>query len=303
MKRSAWQLAANSTSLSRTPLHVATSSSRPLPASSHLFHRSRQPSCLAKTQGPKRSKRGTSRKGSTPSSARPGSSCGQKRDLSIPIPVPEHKRLRASQVKPVTLGRYLQAVTELEQWAADHRKSLGPAHADRSICVFLHDLCEQGRSIVDARSTVYGFILLRCDSSWPEKFLLSQSKAAIKGWCSRFPVHSRAAVDLQVWDVIAWKCWQNNCKLASAAILLQGDLYLRPCEVRGLRKHSVIKPVSARSTYWGVVLAQQEEGVPTKTGTFDDCVLLDTVCRSDLHLVLKWLYNQALNDDALLSLG
>lgn len=152
-------------------------------------------------------------------------------------------------------------------------------------------LCEDGRSITDARSTVFGFILFKCESPLPEKLLLPQSKAAIKGWSSRFPTHSRAAVDLQVWDVVAAKCLDNGKKMSAAAILIQGDLYLRPHEVIGLRKKSVIKPVSSRSRYWGVVLAQQDDEIPTKTGTYDDCILMDTHVRSDVQVIIKRLYS------------
>jgi integrase len=88
--------------------------------------------------------------------------------------------------------------------------------------------------------------------------------------------------------------------MSAGAIILQGDLYLRPHEILGLRKKAVLKPVSSRSKYGGVVLAQQEDEVLTKTGTYDDCVLLDTVCRSDVQIVLKSLYNKTATKESYL---
>ena len=88
--------------------------------------------------------------------------------------------------------------------------------------------------------------------------------------------------------------------MSAGAIILQGDLYLRPHEILGLRKKAVIKPVSSRSKYGGVVLAQQEDEVPAKACTYDDCVLLDTVCRSDVQIVLKSLYNKTATNESYL---
>ena len=210
----------------------------------------------------------------------------------MPIEVPAHKRLRASQVKAVTLGRYLQAVSQFESWVEQNRRSLGPSRVDRTMVDYIHFICEQGRPIIDARSAVFGYILLRSESNTPEKFLMTQAKAALKGWTSRFPTHSRAAVDLQVWNVIAWQCWKFGETLTAAAILIQGDLYLRPSEVLGFTRQMVVRPLASRAKCWGVVLAPQELAVPTKTGTFDDCVLLDTCSREYLNGVLKKLYSK-----------
>ena len=96
--------------------------------------------------------------------------------------VPPNKRLRASQVKPITLKRYAAAVGELDSWALSHHCSLGPKRADATITRYLHELCETGSSIIDARCVVYGFILIRCQSEVPERFLLPQAKQALKGW-------------------------------------------------------------------------------------------------------------------------
>ena len=218
------------------------------------------------------------------------------RDLSSTIAVPAAKRLRASSVKPVTLARYSQAVAELDAWAAKHRRSLNVKYIDRTIVDFLHQMCQAGRSIVDARSVVYGFILLRMNSDLPERLLLSQSKAALKGWSSRFPNHSRAGVDLMVWDVVAWQCLQNDDPLSAAAILLQGDTYMRPSEILSMRKQSIIKPRKSRSSFWGVVIGSQDLHIPTKTGLFDDCVLLDSPGREDLGVVLKYLLKHSDRD-------
>ena len=154
---------------------------------------------------------------------------------------------------------------------------------------YLRVCCEEGESIVAARSTVYGYKMLKLDSNLPEKLLLPQSKAALKGWSSRFPRHSRAGVDLQVWDVIAWKCIEQRDSLAAAAILLQGDTYMRPHEILHVRVGSVIKPSKSKARFWGVVIGDQSFREPTKTGPYDDCVLFNSPGRTDLGVILKAL--------------
>ena len=60
-----------------------------------------------------------------------------------------------------------------------------------------------------------------------------------------FPGSSRAGVDLKIWDLVALKCLQNGAPLAAAAILVQGDGYLRLCEIMSLRRGSVIPPAAS----------------------------------------------------------
>ena len=51
-------------------------------------------------------------------------------------------------------------------------------------------------------------------------------------------------------------------------------------------------PSKAKSRSWGIVIDPIEYNVPTKTGEFDDCVLLDSPGREDLAVVLKFLLKQ-----------
>ena len=250
MKKSVWQLVKSSP----TTLRISAMTRWPPLSgsrgpSTNMCHSSRPASSSANTRQQLGTKRKRDNGDSVASSPMRGPGSRRKQDLSLPIQVPPHKRLRASQVKPITLGGYKQAVAELETWAERKRKSLEPCKADRTIVEFVHELCEHSRSTTDARSTVFGFILFRCEFQQPEKFLLLQSKAALKGWTATFPTRSRTAVDLQIWDVIAAKCLDNGAKMSAGAIILQGDLYLRPYGVLGLRKKAVIKPISSRSKF------------------------------------------------------
>ncbi len=208
------------------------------------------------------------------------------------LELPACKRLRASQVKPITLARYSESVQDFETWCEVNRKNIGPRKIDLTMTEYLHKLCEEGASILTARSTVYGYIMLRMSSDLPEKLLLNQSKSALKGWVTRFPNHSKCGIDLRIWDVVARQCLKQGQELAAAAIVLQGDTYARPHELLHLKREAVLLPNKSKSRFWGVVFGLQEHGCPTKTGLYDDCILLDSVGREDLAIVLKSLYKK-----------
>ena len=75
----------------------------------------------------------------------------------------------------------------------------------------------------------------------------------------------------------------------AAAILLQGDTYMRPHEILQVRAASVIKPSKSKARFWGIVIGDQDFDTPTKSGLFDDCVLLNSPGQSDLGIVLKYI--------------
>ena len=78
--------------------------------------------------------------------------------------------------------------------------------------------------------------------------------------------------------------------MLAAAILIQGDTYLRPSELLALKPQHVIRPAaSRRSGIYGVIVGPFEDGKPTKAKAYDDCVLLDTGSRSDVNAVMAGL--------------
>ena len=83
--------------------------------------------------------------------------------------------------------------------------------------------------------------------------------------------------------------------MTAAAILVQGDTYLRPGEIFILRKDNVIQPRASRAVdVWGLILGLFEDGVPTRAGEFGDCVLCNTASRKDVNLIIKTRYQSAL---------
>ena len=229
----------------------------------------------------------------TPAVGEPAEPCREKRrrprSLSTAVKVPPHKRLRVSRLKPKTLELYLASVQDFEAWA----KKCYPCakrDPDRCLTLYIHELCEDGHPYHEAAYAIFGYIALRMNLSGPEKFALPQSKEALKGWKARFPGKSRAGIDLRVWDVVALKLFETGYPQVAAAVIVQGDTYLRPSEILDVTGKHVIPPSGPWSKgLWGIMVGLFEAGNPTKAGEFDDCVLLDSADRFDTNIALRFL--------------
>lgn len=203
--------------------------------------------------------------------------------------IPRDRILQCSKVKPRTLQLYHNAVSGFLEWAKQRRKCLGSHEmVDEHMSGYIHHLCENGSSMSDASYAIFGFILLRSRWHIPDKLQFPVARQALKGWKSRFPGKVRTGVDLALWDLVALGAFQLGFKFTACAILVQGDCYLRPCEVLGLTKRHLIRP-QRRLQKWGVVVGLEEDGVPSKTGEFDECVFADTASRSDVNSILSHL--------------
>ena len=129
------QLLANSTQICNKPLihrrGVLNESSLYSKHSLKTSQSSNRAFCSDKIQQPSRRKRRNVKSESKPVSIKHGKkSDSHARRLDVDVVVPPNERLRASQVKPITLKRYAAAVAELDSWALSHHCSLGPKRAD-----------------------------------------------------------------------------------------------------------------------------------------------------------------------------
>jgi hypothetical protein len=59
-------------------------------------------------------------------------------------------------------------------------------------------------------------------------------------------------------------------------VLLGLSSYARPSELFGLRRRDLVEPFLGTTSYWALLIRPEEVGIRTKTGDFDDSVLMDT---------------------------
>eukprot|EP00435_Cladocopium_sp_Y103_P021954 s1233_g5.t1 len=223
-----------------------------------------------------------------------------KRSVSVltgEVKIPKDRVLQCSKVKPSTLVVYQKAVSGFLASKFSRRVDLSDhKQVDEGISRYIHALCADGETLTEASYVVFGWILLKSRWHMPDRQQLPISRQALKGWKSRFPGKSRTGVDLALWDLVAWGAVQLGYHLCAAAILIQGDCYLRPCETLMLTRRHIIKPQRKLCT-WGLVVALEEDGVPAKNKEFDECVFADTAVRSDVNSVIHGLFRQRLNID------
>lgn len=221
----------------------------------------------------------------------------RKRDLTNSLPkgiVPHDRRLQCSKVKPKTLLVYNAAVTGFLKWNRTQCYGLhSHASVDEAISAYIHELCSQGKTVTEGSYVVFGWILFKSRVHLPDKQQLPLARQALKGWRSKFPGKSRSGMDLVLWDWVAYHACLQGFFHTAAAILIQGDCYLRPCETLSLTKRHLIAP-QRRMRTWGVVIGLEEDSIPSKSGEFDECVFADSPGRSDVNLILALLSRRKL---------
>ena len=136
--------------------------------------------------------------------------------------------------------------------------------------------------------------MLRADENLPDKMLFPHSRAALKGWGSRYPQCSRTGADQQIWFLIALHML-DTVPLLAAAVLVQLDTFARPSEILQVRKCDVIRPTSKHCRFWGIIFGNSERFDRTKTGLQDDTVLLDSTDRAFAKNLLQMLFNYTKN--------
>eukprot|EP00438_Fugacium_kawagutii_P013890 Skav219729 [mRNA] locus=scaffold301:281463:306630:- [translate_table: standard] len=183
------------------------------------------------------------------------------------------------------------SVDRFLEFATKKRWVLRPLdRADKHLAEYFAELCDTGATHTLASYTLFGFILLKTESSLPERQLFPLARQALKGWATRFPQSSRTGADPQIWYLLANHVADVSPPLA-AAMLLQLDTYTRPSEVLALRKRDVVSPVSKRCCFWGIIIGNSDFGERTKAGLQDDTVLLNSLDRTYAPVLLKMVAN------------
>ena len=109
---------------------------------------------------------------------------------------------------------------------------------------------------------------------------------ALRGWRRVAPSRSRKPLPWPTVAALAVRMIAHNrCDMA-VWTLVCFSAYLRPKEAFGMQRRDLIPPRAGITDHWALLIAPQEREDRTKTGDFDDSVLLDTP-------FLKWV-SQAL---------
>ena len=104
---------------------------------------------------------------------------------------------------------------------------------------------------------------------------LPRFSRALQGWNKLMPGQSR-------WPMVAaaavWLA-KRNYMAEALGMIMQFSAYLRPGELSSLRVMDLVPPphkYTKGKTHWLLLVKAEEEGVTTKTDTFDDSVIFDS---------------------------
>ncbi|CAE8638853.1 unnamed protein product, partial [Polarella glacialis] len=247
------------------------------------------PSSSASIPMPKRRSYGSSGQSGLASSSKRGRVLCAKTGAGVLLQ--KSKQLKCRKVTSNTLARYSSALEEFDTWAKKNKRGVGPLKLDASMVEFMRQQYEAGCQSWEGSYLVYGHQLLRhtgLDSS-----CLPESKKALKGWKTGAPGRMRLPYPEEViLDVADFALGAGNGE-AAFAIALQLDGYFRPSEVLNLTVKQVMPPARkagrAYAKAWGIVLAPAEDQKPTKTGQFDDSVLIGDIQHEWLGPLLELL--------------
>ena len=179
---------------------------------------------------------------------------------------------------------------------------------------FLAFMVALGLSFSNAQTLVEGLLAYFEQLFWEDRAAAEGDKlvAALRfhwPWFAQDPVPSRVTRALKGWHRLMPSAprlplpWAAICGWAAAcvalgradmglAMLLAADAYLRPGEVMVIRVGSLHQPVAhATGTMgvWCLTIFDFETGRSSKTGHFNDSIVLDSIGRSGLGLLLSRL--------------
>ena len=181
-------------------------------------------------------------------------------------------------VKPLTAKRYRKAVLHFLEFC---RKQGLPtemdAEVDSAMVLFLNELYMGGQQAAYANVIMAGFI-----HTWPEYNKLGAKKLARSWRCLKAfrllsPSRSRRPWPLMIWCAVIFELSRKNLLLMGALVIFGLSSYARPGELLGLRRCDLIEPLLGTTSHWALLIRPEEVGVRTKTGDFDDSVIMDTV--------------------------
>ena len=105
---------------------------------------------------------------------------------------------------------------------------------------------------------------------------LPRSWRALKGWRRMIPPRSRKPLPWPVWSALAWRLKDAGRLDMMLFTLMCVTGYFRPSELLRLRRGDLVPPAKHVLKSWSVLIAPEEEKVPTKTQNFNDSVLMDS---------------------------
>jgi hypothetical protein len=124
---------------------------------------------------------------------------------------------------------------------------------------------------------------------------------SLQGWNRLLPCGSIDALPEMAVDAIAVELCRKRQPMMALAVVLASDAYLRPGEAVALTKSNLIPPqpsLGLHGRHWSLLM-HLEDQAPSKTGVYEDSIILDSPHRAWLGIHLAKLYRGRLAGERL----
>lgn len=160
---------------------------------------------------------------------------------------------------------------------------------DLMLADFCDDLFLDGQSLAVAEKTVAAIEFFHID----QRGKLVHAKRALRGFRKLAPPASRLPLPRLICMGIAMVLMAQGRREMAIKVVMDFDMYLRPSEGMDVLGEHVVKPVPGAGLQfqrYSVIIRDQDQGKPDKTGIYDNTIQLDNPLTMDyLGPVLKQL--------------
>ena len=189
--------------------------------------------------------------------------------------------LEGRSVKPATYKDYHRRALAFVQWATAARQAWeNYEQLDLCLVLFLDKLFFGGYTGDDASKLVAAVKFFYPDLGRWGAGALPRTSRALAGWGKVVPRRSRMPLPWVLLAAIIGVLLRRGLVEHAVALLVSFVAYLRPGECDSLTSLQLVAPVAAAggaADVWGLLLAPVELGNPSKTNSWDDAVLLDSI--------------------------
>ena len=203
--------------------------------------------------------------------------------------------LEEQSVTAPTRDDYERRRQAFSQWAAQRNISLGtPTEVDQALVLFFHEEFLDGGESSDAWKLMAALAFVRPDLATRLGRLPRAARAA-KGWSRLAPARSRLPLPWPVVCLIVEEMCNRGLVVYAWLTALTFALYLRPREALDLVQSQLIPPgftTATRMHVWCVVLHMFERQTPSKTGVFDESLLVDSACFPWMTILVAELHRR-----------
>ena len=189
---------------------------------------------------------------------------------------------------------YLRHLRGFRRWLGRRDSCLKSGRLlDKHLSQYLNEQFGRGADLGLGQKLVAAVKFQLPEFSKNGKERLPRSAQTMAGWRKRNPPRARLPLPWEAFAaILIWLVRVKGERQLARGLALAYHAYLRPVDLFGLRVGQLFPPVqgSRSARRWGLVMYPRELGVPSKTGAYDESVVLgDVPLYKEIPAVLQLL--------------